>query len=198
MFRRFFAPSNLAALALLGTLLMPRPAAAQLGQGRHLYEWSGHQGSFSGGSSYGSGYGSSYYRAPAYYYPMPAYLGRSPSGQVSGFPTLSDPQTRGDYAYGATTSESYYGSPLTLPVRINVSVPASAQIWFDDARTTQMGEFRHFFSPPLAPGRDYSYEVKATWTQDGKPTTQTRHVTVHAGDVITLSFLPAGAGTKNP
>jgi len=196
MFQQIIAPRNLAALALLGTLLLPRPAAAQLGQGAHLYEWSGHRGGFSGGSSNGGGYRGSYYPAPTYYDATPAYSGWFPPGQVSGYQAFFGPQTRTDYAYGAATSGSYYSAPSSQAISIHVSVPASAQIWFDDAKTTQTGEFRHFFSPPVTPGRDYAYHVKATWTQDGKQITRTRHVKVHAGDVINLSFTDAGGGSK--
>jgi uncharacterized protein (TIGR03000 family) len=57
-----------------------------------------------------------------------------------------------------------------------------------DTKTTQKGELRHFVSPPLTPGRDDFYEIKAKWTEGGKEFTRSRHVTVHAGDVINVSF----------
>jgi uncharacterized protein (TIGR03000 family) len=73
-------------------------------------------------------------------------------------------------------------------VRINVSVPASAQITFDGAKTRQTGAIRAFVSPPVAPDRDYYYNVTAKWQQGGREVTRTQHITVHAGDVINVRF----------
>jgi uncharacterized protein (TIGR03000 family) len=73
-------------------------------------------------------------------------------------------------------------------VRINVSVPADAQITFDGAKTMQNGAFRAFVSPPVAPGRDYYYNVTAKWQQGGREVTRTQRIAVHAGDVINMSF----------
>jgi uncharacterized protein (TIGR03000 family) len=73
-------------------------------------------------------------------------------------------------------------------VRVNVSVPANAQITFDGAKTMQTGAIRAFVSPPVAPGRDYIYSVTAKWQQGGKEVTRTQRITVHAGDVIHVSF----------
>jgi len=91
---------------------------------------------------------------------------------------------------GETGYRSFYPSSTALgnAVEINVSVPASAQIWFGNAKTTQGGAFRHFVSPPIVPGFDYVYEVRVAWTADGKSMTRNRKVTVHAGDVINLNF----------
>jgi uncharacterized protein (TIGR03000 family) len=43
-------------------------------------------------------------------------------------------------------------------------------------------------SPPLTPGHEYFYEVKAKWTVDGKEVTRSRRLNVHAGDVTSISF----------
>ena len=40
---------------------------------------------------------------------------------------------------------------------------------------------REFDSPPLTPGKQYSYEVKAQWEENGRPVTQTQEVDVSAG-----------------
>ena len=177
MFQRVFARSNLAAVALSGLLLLPHPAAAQ--QGQHLYEWSGHWGRFSEGAAYPGGYGVEY-AAPAYVYPPVSYY-TVPN------PSLSGTATEYQYGYFGPSSA---GQPSTInrEVLINVSVPATAEIWIEGKKTTQGGLFRQFISPPLTPGRDYSYDIKARWRDNGKEVTRTRHVNVHAGGVVDVSF----------
>jgi uncharacterized protein (TIGR03000 family) len=54
--------------------------------------------------------------------------------------------------------------------------------------TTQSGARRAFVSPPLAPGREYVYDVTAKWQEGGREVVRTRRITVHAGDVINLNF----------
>ena len=46
-------------------------------------------------------------------------------------------------------------------------------------------------SPTLTPGQDYTYEVKARWTEDGKEVVQTRQVDVSAGAWKTIDFTKA-------
>jgi len=77
---------------------------------------------------------------------------------------------------------------------IRVTVPAGATVWFDDNKTTQTGSERLFESPPLTPGRHYSYDLKAQWRdQDGKEVTQTRHVDVSANASVSVEFGPLAA-----
>jgi uncharacterized protein (TIGR03000 family) len=88
-------------------------------------------------------------------------------------------------------------APTALPVHIDVRVPADAAIWFDGARTKQGGTFRRFVSPPLPVGRSYTYEVRVRWTEE-TPVTQTRRVTVRAGEWVSLTFPDASRGAAAP
>ncbi len=63
-------------------------------------------------------------------------------------------------------------------------VPADADIWVDGFKTKQSGESRYFFSPPLTPGRKYSYSVRVRWKKDGKPVEETQRIIVQAGATI--------------
>jgi uncharacterized protein (TIGR03000 family) len=74
-------------------------------------------------------------------------------------------------------------------VRINVRVPASAQVWFDGAKTTQTGSLRQFVSPPLDSDRECSYQIRAHWTEGGRDVERTRKVNFHAGDQVTVNFM---------
>jgi uncharacterized protein (TIGR03000 family) len=72
---------------------------------------------------------------------------------------------------------------------IFIHVPADAEIFFNNEKTTQTGEFRQFETPSLAPDHDYAYDVRAHWTANGKEVNMKRKVTVRAGDRLGLDFL---------
>ncbi len=75
------------------------------------------------------------------------------------------------------------------PAHIDVVVPtAGTKIWFQGQLTKQSGKVRDFTSPPLAPDGRFVYEVRAQWTQDGQPVTQTRMVSVQAGERVRVDF----------
>jgi uncharacterized protein (TIGR03000 family) len=105
--------------------------------------------------------------------------------------------------YGSTGSGAYYQSSIAAfagkhQVRVNLRVPSDAKVWFDESQTHQTGTTRSFESPPVAAGREYVYQLRIQWQQDGKIVTQTRDIKVHAGDVINLTVgspaesVPAG------
>ena len=72
---------------------------------------------------------------------------------------------------------------------IDISLPASAELYVEGVRTGQAGRrFRRFVSPPLASGQQYAYNVRATWTVNGHQVTQRRRVSVRAGDWVELDF----------
>jgi uncharacterized protein (TIGR03000 family) len=97
-----------------------------------------------------------------------------------------------NYFYTAPTTHSYsayYPEPVEDPMlgqlgddaaHLSVWLPAGAELWFDGVRTRQLGEQRRFVSPPLAPGRDYTYEVRARWNEDGRAVDRVQRVHVRA------------------
>jgi uncharacterized protein (TIGR03000 family) len=76
-----------------------------------------------------------------------------------------------------------------------VTIPADAKIRFDGSTTVQRGQQRQFVSPPLQPGQKYTYDVQVNWKQDGREVAQKRRITIHAGDVVNLTF-PETAAAK--
>ena len=172
MFRRIASMTGLIPLAVLGWLLSAGPAVAQnQGYSVWLHRYDGGGG---WGSSGGGGWRSRSFFVP----PSPAYYDYAPAF------TASAPVAR---------SQSYYyapaeASPINHRVTINVTVPADAQIWFDGSATVQTGQQRQFVSPPLEPGRAYTYDVQVNWKQDGREVTRNRRITIHAGDVVNLTF----------
>jgi len=83
--------------------------------------------------------------------------------------------------------------PLAQPmagntVHILVIVPIDAEVWFDQEKTSQNGLVREFESPPVSPGRFYSYDIRARWSVGGRNVESVRHITVKAGDRTTVDF----------
>jgi uncharacterized protein (TIGR03000 family) len=62
-----------------------------------------------------------------------------------------------------------------------VKLPADAQLEIGGFKSKQTGEVRKFESPALAPGKKYSYLLKATWMADGKEVVREAKVTLAAG-----------------
>jgi uncharacterized protein (TIGR03000 family) len=51
---------------------------------------------------------------------------------------------------------------------MHVSLPADARLTVDGRKTKQTGPLRHFYSPPLSPGKSYHYTFVWTHRKDGK------------------------------
>jgi uncharacterized protein (TIGR03000 family) len=103
-----------------------------------------------------------------------------------------------------TTESPPAGAEEPIPdnaVLIGVRVPPGAEVWVEGQKTSENGAFREFVSPPLPPGKDYVYDVRARWTDpNGQVVDRTRHMTVRAGDRVMANFLannPAGT-SPNP
>jgi uncharacterized protein (TIGR03000 family) len=71
---------------------------------------------------------------------------------------------------------------------ITVLVPVDAEVYFDGTPTTQTGTRRVFYTPALAAGANYTYSIRAAWTEDGRPVQQTRTVPVQAGARVSVDF----------
>jgi uncharacterized protein (TIGR03000 family) len=110
-----------------------------------------------------------------------------------------------DYPYAMNDSSyatNYQNAPQTgyaeeseMPemvqniAHVRVLIPADAKLWFNGTETQQTGTERIFATPELTPGRSYKYEIRAQWQVEGKETTQTREVTFHAGDGVTVNMM---------
>jgi uncharacterized protein (TIGR03000 family) len=126
---------------------------------------------------YGSGYG--YY--PGYY-----------SGYYPNYyPNYSYMQSPTDY-------QSFYPPPATTApnnaVLLNIHVPANAELWIGGTKVNTTGADRQFVSPPLTPGRNYTYDIRARWTDaNGQGVDQVRHVNMQVGAVVNVDFTAPAA-----
>jgi uncharacterized protein (TIGR03000 family) len=69
-----------------------------------------------------------------------------------------------------------------------VRLPAAATLTIGGTSTSQTGPERLFQSPPLVPGKTYSYELVASWNEGGQMKKTTRNATVSAGKTTTVDF----------
>jgi uncharacterized protein (TIGR03000 family) len=99
------------------------------------------------------------------------------------------------------TYRSFYppDRPLPQPATLTVRVPAEAEVWLQGMRTGQSGPERVFVSPPLRPGPEYAYEIRARWRQaDGRDADWTRRVRVRAGEQLKIDFLASPTDQASP
>jgi uncharacterized protein (TIGR03000 family) len=78
---------------------------------------------------------------------------------------------------------------------IQIRLPSSAaDVWVDDQKMKdKLAASRVFVSPPLEPGHDYVYTIKAHWVHLDDNVTQERAVVVNANKISTVDFTqPAG------
>lgn len=136
-------------------------------------------------------YDYSWYSYPSYanygYYTSPTYYGNTYYPSMMGT-TYANTGTTG--YEGAYESEEGLGGTNPNAVSVDVRVPANAELWFNGDKTQQRGTFRQFVSPPVDPGKSYTYDIRAKWTdQNGKEVDQNRTITVHAGDHLTVNLM---------
>jgi uncharacterized protein (TIGR03000 family) len=79
-----------------------------------------------------------------------------------------------------------------------VRLPANARLTIADTPTVQTGSERTYISPPLTPGKDYYYVVKATWAESGQSRSEVREVVVRAGQKSQVDFNAPAPVAKAP
>jgi uncharacterized protein (TIGR03000 family) len=68
-------------------------------------------------------------------------------------------------------------------------LPEDARIWFEDEPTKQTGTLRQFLSPPLTPGKNYTYTVRVQWPEEGKWVSQVHSFPIHAGGIHCIDVI---------
>jgi uncharacterized protein (TIGR03000 family) len=214
-------------LGLLGLLLLPQDAQAQRWRGDGG-RWDGgrYGDGYYGGFGFGRGYyGSPYGLYGSNYYPG-NYYGSSYYYPTSGYTYYDNSNYGPAYSgFGTTMQNAYYsdenqgqyqdvifdgsGQAWSVPgetrqenpnlIFMEVRVPQDAQLWINNQETRMRGTERMFFSPPVTPGRTYSYELKATWNDpSGQQVTRTRTVNVRAGQITPVDLMNAQQNTTQP
>ncbi len=162
MLRRWFVLASLFAVVLV-------MLAADASQGRERRF--GRRGWRNDSNYYYGGYGMNYYDGS--------------SGMLVAGTEMEVGQRQANY-YDPAAPQT---AAREMPVYLDVRVPGNAEIVIEGEKTTQTGPRRLFISPPLAPGKNYTYELKVKWMQDGKEVNQTRTVPVTAGRRVLVDLM---------
>jgi uncharacterized protein (TIGR03000 family) len=160
--------------------------------------YGGYRGYYGGYRNYGYGWGG--YRAGLY---RPYYgFGYGDSPYAYGYAPYANTYSTYNYTPNIYYSTPMVAAPSTIATQsfysptetsnqatVHVLVPdANAKVTFDDTATTQTGTDRVFNSPPLEPGKSFSYTVQATWMEGDKEVTHKKDVRVQAGANTTVDF----------
>ena len=133
------------------------------------------------------------------------WTGRAGNGAYDTFPRLSNyttfPRSWAPSRSDAPIWNSYpQQTARTGPAQaasVQVRVPANAEIWFDNLKTSQTGTLRTFASPPLETGKTFIYAVHVRWTDSsGKVIDLTKKVEVRAGELSSADFTGESASSK--
>lgn len=73
-------------------------------------------------------------------------------------------------------------------VMLSVWVPNDARIYVNGNTTNSTGSARNYISRGLQPGASYAYEIRAEIVRDGKKLTETKQVTLVAGQRVNVEF----------
>ena len=154
--------------------------------------YSGYQPYYGSYSGYQPSYGS-YYSSPYY-----GDYGQSTwsSPQYYANPSYSVPYDQGTPSYSSGYTPGAAAASNTT-AHVTVRAPANARVWIGGWETPNTGAVREFDSPPLTPGKQYTYEVKAQWDQNGRMMNQTQQVDVSAGSRSEAVFPVASPGTAS-
>jgi len=81
-------------------------------------------------------------------------------------------------------------STTQIPARLRITIPTEkAEIWIEGQKTEQAKRVEDYVSPPLTPGKEYYYEVRARWTDAaGKQVERTRSFPIVPGQPVMLDF----------
>jgi uncharacterized protein (TIGR03000 family) len=130
------------------------------------------------------------------------YIGGPPQQYIRGYDGVyignrSMPGTLGNPGQGYDLYPSVYPPVPRVRAEANTATivlrtPQDAEVWFQGQKMPPGGGLRRFQSPPLARGKEYSYDIRARWTEDGRTKDETRRVPVHAGDQLRID-LPRSA-----
>lgn len=78
--------------------------------------------------------------------------------------------------------------------RLELLVPEKAEILIDGRKTTQAGAVRQFVSPPLVPGKNFTYKVTVRYRGDNGSTIEHQHtIRVRANDRARMDFTPTAS-----
>ena len=79
-----------------------------------------------------------------------------------------------------------------------LKLPADAKLYINDTLMEKTGTMRAFYSPPLDSGQDYIYDLRAEVVRGGKAVSETKQITIRAGEITRMDFCTLGCNTGQP
>ncbi len=179
MFTKLFAMSKFFFLAGVVMILAPQPGKAQIYDSFTVLRLPDRTIYF-----YPQGYAPS---AALPYYPAVFDAYRWPyNPYYSSFPTPFAPTS-----YMPLSYESPVASPFSDDTTITVRVPANAEVWIQGKKMKETGTERRFTLPALAPQATYDYDVRVTWSDNGRKVSDDHHLKIRAGDHQSITLIAA-------
>jgi uncharacterized protein (TIGR03000 family) len=83
----------------------------------------------------------------------------------------------------------------TNTAKLSLQVPVNAEVYLNDKKTEETGTLRVYESPQLTGGKQYKFDVRIVWTENGKQVEEKRQLTMSANESRTLIFLAAPTET---
>lgn len=125
-------------------------------------------------------------------------------------PPLPDPATSIARQQGATGSVGAPVAPSRISpqtqnppprntARLQLLVPEKAEVLIDDRKTTQAGTERQFLTPPLEPGKNFTYQLTVRYPGANGAMVEDRHaIRVRANDQLRMDFTPSASPSHLP
>jgi len=112
--------------------------------------------------------------------------------------TMAGPTAGGHWPpVGSSSSSSASPSapsvavPASAAARLEVKLPVNARLWIEGKEIEKLSTSFSLTSPPLETGYNYTYHLRIQWTDNGVQVTRERAVPIHAGESVTIDFMPA-------
>jgi uncharacterized protein (TIGR03000 family) len=142
----------------------------------------GSSGGWGGGSSGGSSGGATYYSPDMQMMPVdPSLAPPAAAPYVPGAPAAPLPGEAAPATPRSTSNTRVDGL-------LAVNVPDDAKIYVNGQATSSTGASRQYISRDLQPGFNYTYEVRAEVTRDGRTVEQVKKIDLRAGETANLAF----------
>jgi uncharacterized protein (TIGR03000 family) len=182
MFTKLFAMSRFFLLAAVAMILAPQPGKAQIYDAFTVLRLPDRTIYF-----YPQGYAPS----AAFY---PAAFDAYRIWPYNPYPAPSSPFAATSYmplSYESPLASSALFDNTTITVR----VPANAEVWMQGKKMSETGTERRFTLPALDPQATYDYDVRVTWSDNGRKVSDDHHLKIRAGDHQSITLI--AATTKN-
>jgi uncharacterized protein (TIGR03000 family) len=122
-------------------------------------------------------------------YPYRGWPASYPLASYPFAPGSINPMSFSPLSYDPTANSQ----PMLENSSISLRVPSSAEVLIQGKKMKETGTDRQFTLPPLDPQKTYDYDVRVTWSDNGRQISDTHHLKVRAGDQKSISYVAAVA-----